>query len=45
MSYFEIYNEFIYDLLIEGGKKNTTNGKLKLYEDKKFGWNVNGLRI
>ena len=36
MTYFEIYNESIYDLLTEG-KKNLTD-KLKIYEDKKYGW-------
>jgi len=45
MSYFEIYNEGIFDLLVEGGKKNNLNGKLKLYEDKKYGWEATGLKI
>ena len=46
MSYFEIYNECIYDLLNYVGKKNAlSSGKLKLYEDKKYGWEVTGLKI
>ncbi len=45
MSYFEIYNECIYDLLIDGGKKNMTNGKFKLFEDKIYGWEVSGLKV